>query len=285
MNVKLQSEYVVNLERIATPREQCLLFRLGTIDRSVLSEAEKFRFDHAPVLNEVDELLGVVAVAHVRKLYDDGKTLVLADPEIRLNQIDDLVPALTLLQQMQQDRAVVIRDTNGEHESDWFALVTISDLNRHPFRSHLYPIVAELESALAQLIDQTYSDPWDWITWTGEAAQIGHIGRWELEKRNGVDTSPITGCTLTDLINVIVNSDELRPALGFTSKKQFKDFAGSFINVRNQIMHPVRPLILGSEDVRTLHQRLSNLLDLTSRVNALNDERSRHRKAPLRYMP
>jgi hypothetical protein len=285
MGLSITDNYLVNLERISTPKESLLMFQTGPIDVQRLAEARSRRFDHAPVTDGADQLLGVISVAHVEQLHHAGLPIEPADPELYLHEFADRISLLPFLEEIAERRAVVIRDTDGQHDPDWFALVTISDLNRHAFRSHLYPLVAELETVLADLIDRTYDDPWSWITWTGESAQIGHIGRWELEKRKGVDTSPITGCTLTDLINVIAKSDDLRPALGFGNRKKFQEFSGPFALLRNQIMHPVRPLILEANDVNELYRRVLNLLELTSRVTALIDERSQDSPEPLRFMP
>ncbi len=276
---------VIDLERIATPKEECLIFRIGTIDAGTLVQAEEFRFDHAPVLSKQGELLGVIPVAHVRELYSHEFTIEADDPAIRLRRLDDILPVLDFLEDIEQDRAVVIRDTNNQHDPDWFALVTISDLNRHAFRSHLYPLFAELEVQLAELIERTYDDPWEWLEWTGEDAKVTHVGRWILEQRNGVDTSPVTGCTLTDLLRVVSGSDKLRGMLGGISKNKFKDCTGSFPGLRNQIMHPVRPLILELDDVSKLRTRLSQVLELTDLVTAANSQLRHGTRAPLSFLP
>jgi len=100
--------------------------------------------------------------------------------------------------------------------------------------------------------------------------QIQVIGSWELEKRNNVDTSPITAAMLTDLIGVVSKAEALRDALGFKSKRQFDKVTNAIPNLRNQIMHPVRPLILCQDDVTKLHSTLAAVLDLTDRVTMLN---------------
>lgn len=280
------SAHVVNLRQISTPRERCLMLQTGVIERESVDEAELARFDQLPVIDESGILRRLVQVTHARQLLEAGCQLALSDPALVLHEVDAQLPVLTLLEELEKSRAVIIRDIHDNDQAvDWFAMVTISDLNRHPFRSHVYPILAELEAALAALIDRYFDDPWTWLPLTGEDAQVSHIGRWELEKRRGVDTSPITGCTLIDMINVVARSEELLKELGFRSKTEFKNLTGSFRDVRNQVMHPVRPLILDPEDVGKLHITVRNIVHVTERAVVKNTALSQEGKAPLRYLP
>jgi len=262
------------------------MLQTGVIERESVDEAELARFDQLPVIDESGILRRLVQVTHARQLLEAGCQLALSDPALVLHEVDAQLPVLTLLEELEKSRAVIIRDIHDNDQAvDWFAMVTISDLNRHPFRSHVYPILAELEAALAALIDRYFDDPWTWLPLTGEDAQVSHIGRWELEKRRGVDTSPITGCTLIDMINVVARSEELLKELGFRSKTEFKNLTGSFRDVRNQVMHPVRPLILDPEDVGKLHITVRNIVHVTERAVVKNTALSQEGKAPLRYLP
>ncbi len=167
-------------------------------------------------------------------------------------------------------------------DDDWFALVTISDLNRHSFRSLLYPILAELESALAKLIERHCEDPWVWLDTTSEDTQIRLIGRWEYERRRSVDTTPVAGCTLIDMINIVARFRDLRSTLGFASRNKFDDATGSFSNLRNKIMHPVRPLILDPDDVCQLQETLAAILRLTEGTIAANSAQIEQGRVPVR---
>lgn len=266
--------YPVDLRRLSTPREQCLMATVGRVDESVVARAEAERFDQLPVLDKSGCLHGLVAVEHVRRLLDGGRELDISDSEIYLGVVDEHPSLFTLLAELSRYRALIYRDggdsSTSAPEQDWFALVTISDLNRHAFRSYLYPILAELEASLAELIDRQFGDPWSWLSLMNEDGQVRVVGRWELEKRNSVETSPIAGAMLTDMIQIASKSKVLRDSLGYSSASQFKDAAGSIPVLRNQVMHPVRPLILAQEDVRTLQARLATIVGLTERVTAAN---------------
>jgi len=266
--------YPVEIRRLSTPREECLTLTIGSIDEGTVAEAKAKRFDQLPVLDHLGKLLGLVAREHIEVLLQEGGSLHATDSGLHLREIGDQYPLLSLLENFEEHRALVFRDpkrlSDGGWSNDWFAMVTISDLNRHPFRAYLYPIMADLETALAELIDRHFEDPWDWLSLLSDEAKVPLIGRWELEKRNSVDTSMIAGCTLTELIKVVHECDEIRDALGFKSSNQFKNFSGSFPGVRNSIMHPVRSLILVQEDVHKLRSRIDRILELTARTRALN---------------
>jgi hypothetical protein len=278
-------QYVVNLERISTPKEQLLMFRTGPVDKDVLGRAKKLRFDHAPVVDASGKLRGVVPVARVEELRDAGRSLEPTDPTLYLHELNDRMLVLPFLEEIAEHRAVVIRDTDNEHDPEWFALVTISDLNRHPFRSHLYPMIAELEANLAQLVDAAFPDPSTWILKTTEERQVYHFGQWRVAETKGVDTSPVISCTLMDLINVVAKTETLWEALEYRGRKIFEKSTSPLRDLRNQIMHPVRPLILSQEDVSDLHGKLSTVLDLTSRVNILNERLAHDGTALMRHMP
>lgn len=277
-------DYLVDLYLISTPRERCLLMHTGAIDEEILRAAETARFDQLPVIDETGILCGLVATIEVKRLREEGRDISDTETPLHFFEVESRPPLMVLLKALEQHRAIIFRSAEPQ-AGDWFALVTISDLNRHPFRSHLYPIVAELEEALAKLIVSTYDDPWTWLAWTGEEAQVRHIGRWELEKRKGVDTSPITGCTLPDLINIVGKSTEILEELGIKSRSRFKALTSGFAVVRNQIMHPVRPLILDQNDVRSLQSIVGNIVNLTSMVDELNSETSAQVHATVHIQP
>ena len=250
------------------------MLTVGRIDPNIVAIAETKRFDQLPVLDPSGTLLGLIGLENVRDRLEGNLALTSSDPELHLSEIEENPPLLSLLAQLSSHRALVLRSNHHNSEAvtndDWFALITISDLNRHVFRAYLYPILAKLEASLAELIDRRFADPWTWLPSLRPERQVQVIGRWELEKRNSVETSPITGAMLTDMLQVVSMGEELRRDLGFTSKSKFNEHAGSIPNLRNQIMHPVRPLVLCQKDVLKLHSTLEGIVSLTQGVYALN---------------
>ncbi len=266
--------YPVDLWRISTLREDCTTLTVGSVDEIKVAYAETQRFDQLPVLDQTGRLCGLIDIRDARALLDNKQPLLHSDPSLNRCEIDENPPLVSLLAELSCHRAVVFRDKRRQsamvRRDDWFALVTVSNLNRHPFRAHLYPILTELEALLAELIERHFEDPQDWLKLLAANRRIEVIGIWELAKRGNVDTSPISGCMLTDLIKVVAKSCELLGELGFKSRNNFESVYGFVPELRNQIMHVVRPLIVCQGDVAKLQSNLVQISDLTERVRKLS---------------
>jgi hypothetical protein len=263
------------------------MLRTGVMNEVDLNKAEASRFDQLPVIDVDDAFCGLIATTEARKLYDAGRELERSDPAIHLHQINAQLLLTDLLTTLADNRAVVIQEhgNGSNHRAHWFAIVTISDLNRHHFRAELYPVITEFEAAAAELIDRWFVDPWAWLSKISEDKLVSILGRWELQKRKGVDISPINGCMLTDLVNVIGSFEEIRAKLGFTSGSKFKDATGTFAELRNKIMHPVRPLVLSLEDIKRLRGTIVHIVQLTQRVHDVIRTLDINQTLSPRYLP
>lgn len=262
----------VDLRPLSTGREHCLTLRTGPIDPDTIQQAETSRFDQLPVLDDSARLCGLIATKRARQLLDAGDELDPVAHKLDFRIFTQTVDLFDLLGAFEDHRAVIFRrdEDDAASDDDWFALVTISDLNRHPFRSRLYPILAELESALAELIDRHFKHSDEWLSVCSEDARARILNMWQLAIRNRVDISPITGCTLIDMINIVKKSAALCLLLGFSSQSAYKKATGSLSDLRNQILHPVRPLILDQHDVHKLQETLDVVLRLTERAATPN---------------
>lgn len=261
----------VDLMRLSTPREACLMVTVGVINREMVDRALMNRFDQLPVLDGNGNLCGVVASKHVAELLERDEPLVESDPAIELNEIDPKPGLLTVLQEFSEHRSLVIRDTTrGER---WFGLVTLSDLNRHAFRALLYPVLAQLEELMANFIVNNTEDHWDWLKYLSEDAQARLIGRWEIDKRKSVDIDVMAGCTLTEMITIVQKSKVLSSRLGFTTTNRFREQHGAIPEIRNRVMHPVRPLVSSQSEVCKLYERITGVVELSSKLAELTKDR------------
>ncbi len=280
-------DLLVDLGPLSTDRAHCLTLTTGPIDRERLEIAEEYRFDQLPVLDPRGWLRGLIAAKQARAMLDSGTELAPTSAEIHMREVAPSMMLFELLDGLSASRAVVVRDTQraANSEEDWFALVTISDLNRHPFRTMLYQPLVDLEVALAELIDLYFDDPWDWIVLTSDYSQVRIVGQWELEKRSSVDTHPVTGCMLSDLLNVLGKSAELREQVGYKAKGKYDKLTGGFAAFRNQVMHPVRPLILDHRDVDLFHRNVEGVMSLSAKVWSLNRDLQEELTRGIRYLP
>lgn len=88
----------------------------------------------------------------------------------------------------------------------------------------------------------------------------------EVTRKRRVDVSPVAACTLTQLLNVIGSFAELRGRFGCESRSKWDGLAGPIIELRNKVMHPVRPMVLEQGDVGRLQSATRALVDVYRRL-------------------
>lgn len=253
------------------PIASCVAVSLGPIREDILEQLEYAGYEQAPVLGETGEVVGIVDTVRLRELFAEDRILA-ADAEILCptviaasTTVDELLEALAVSR-----AALVVED--DRHGLVGF--VTISDLNRHSVRRTVYGVLAELEDRLARLIERHFLDSWQWLGRLSEDHQIRLLGYAELTRKRGVDISLINACTLTQLLSIVGAFGELRLRLGFESRSQWDCHVGPVIGLRNKVMHPVRPMVLGREDVEPLHVAIAALAEIHGRVCAFGPDDS-----------
>ena len=271
------------LRTLCVPLDHCISVKTGKVDPSVLAELETRGFDQAPVYSsDRMSVFGLISTKRLREFLEAGIEVDGHDPEVR-NEAHFLYTGafLTLerlLSTLSERRAVfVVRESSATEHGYvvWnYGLLTISDLNRHALRSALYTLFSLLESGLASLIQDSFTESWEWIRTLGENHQVGILGYWELSRRKGVDVGPIAAATLAQLLQVVARSKELMTTLGFKSRNEFEKLTAHIPETRNWVMHPVRPLIFDTADVATLRETVASVLSLHETVHG-----TRSRKA------
>lgn len=266
------------LRTLCVPLDHCISVKTGKVDPSVLEELETRGFEQAPVYSsDRMSVFGLISTKRLREFLEAGIEVDSIDPEIR-NDAHFLYtgPFLTLeqlLSTLSGRRAVfVVRESSATEHGyvAWnYGLLTISDLNRHALRSALYTLFSLLESGLASLIQDRFTESWEWIRTLGENHQVGILGYWELSRRKGVDVGPIAAATLAQLLQVVARSKELLATLGFKSRSEFEKLTTHIPETRNWVMHPVRPLIFDTADVETLRETVASVLSLHGSVDRI----------------
>jgi hypothetical protein len=270
------SEY--ELQTLCIPLDRCLTIAPGPIDPQLVCELLARGFDQAPVQDEEHRTrFGLVTTNHLVELSASGQPLLSTDPQLCDGRselsIGPFVTVTRMLEALSDRRAVlVVRSSSatGETVEQVHGLLTISDLNRQPFRAAIYSLLAELESGIAVLVGAHFQDPWDWVSSLSEEHQVRILGYWELTKRRGVDVGPIAAVTLSQLIQVLARSRTLLAALGFNSRNQFEDATGVLAELRNQVMHPVRPMVLEQADVHRVLRGVSSAEALFAKVETVS---------------
>ncbi len=271
----------VELVDLCVPIGACICVGLGPVERKAVLMLQEQGYDQAPVLGaDPKSPIGLVKTSHLDALLRSGGPLSAEDPEIdrgdaRFGVDHTEIPLEVLLERFTRVRALLVF-TPAQHSepspgpSDWFlGLLTLSDLNRQAFRGRLYSMMSEVEVGLASIVSRVFLDSWDWIRHLNEENQVRILGYWELARRKGVDVGPIAATTLTQLLQVAGRAAKVLSVLGY-SPADFTALSGPIPEVRNRVMHPVRPLVLGPEDVGIVLKAVRALHDLGDRIAKIN---------------
>jgi hypothetical protein len=274
---------IIDLENILIPWSKCYCISLGPISIDTIDEMKLRDFDYAPVSMTREQsslIVGLISRNDLEIIQretgelekDEQKIIDFSDAELWLRP--DLEE---LLKKMAQLPAwfVYYEGDAGEYGTlrASYGLITRSDLNKHHFRSIIYEIFAELETLLAEFVLISNEDHLNWIRRLSEDSQARILGYWELSKLENVNTGPVTGATLSDLLNVIAKDSKSLSVLGYKSRNSFEKNIGLIPGIRNQIMHPVRPLINSGESCTRLSIALREMLSLTEKLRHFIDQK------------
>lgn len=265
----------VPLEDICIRLADCVSVQPGPIDDCSLNALLEKGYDQAPVDDPAtNRFWGLVDTEHLIELKRHGKHLDENDPHVRdeekLFRTGSFTSIYGLLDKLRNLRAIIVVRVSSASDygyAEFIAgLFTISDLNRHAIRTILYRLLASVEDGLARIVERQHADPWDWIRLLNEDAQVRALGYWEISKRRGVDIGPIASLNLTHLLGIVAKSPRLLGLLEFKARSAFEKFTGCIPDFRNRIMHPVRPLVLGQQDVEGVYKAARSLEELRDRI-------------------
>jgi len=266
----------VDMQEILVPWRECLGVPLGPVSPALLDQMRVCDFDYASVFSSTEPnegVLGLVSRERLEELVQVGQELTKDDEGILFAGYGEIwvrTSLDTLLRKMAERSAwMVVYEGDAEEYGPLFVsygLVTRSDLNKLSVRVIVYQLLAKLEMALASLVSKSVSDHLSWIRRLSDESQARILGYWELSKLRGVDIGPVASATLAELLKVIGKDEDLRSRIGYNSHNAFKRDVGAIPDIRNQTMHPVRPLITHTESCLRLEAVLRTAIKLTEGV-------------------
>lgn len=260
------NEEHLDLLQLSTPRQRWVTVQLGPIEPCPLTALECQRFDQAPVVDASGAAVGVVLTDRLRVLANAGASLEAQDVD-QSTPLPRFLSVPATLAALADRRAALVRSTEGS-----WALLSLSDLNKHAFRAHLYAKLAELELIIAGELPHRFQNPFIWIERLGLRQQVNVLGNWEVAKRNNVDVGPEAAMPLGDLVDAFSHSSDACASMGL-SQKQFRALAHSAVALRNKVMHPVRFLVVDPPSVAELHQTYDKMERLLRLLAALRERR------------
>ncbi|QLG60497.1 hypothetical protein [Halorarum salinum] len=135
------------------------------------------------------------------------------------------------------------------------SIITLADLNDRRLRAILYQLISSVEVVLSHAIEATHPDGEDLIKHMDEVS----IGRWKKAEYNVGQLHPTEYMGFGDLKDVASRSSEITSSLGYDGKGDFNHNLNKARDLRNQVMHPSRNLIMDHKDVEDLNIAVKQL--------------------------
>jgi hypothetical protein len=245
---------------MVTLRPDWVCAELGKRNHDALAKLEELHFNQAPVEDPTAAPLGwrLVATATLRELLAHGKVLDESGPFLEADTLhlnNDLRLNCTEL-----FRAFETSDAKFVVWQDQIVgLLTTSDLNKRHVRALLFQKFFALEAALARMVGEAYGHYAEWLSFLGEDAKAHVLGWTQVARMNDRDIDPIETVMLRHLVEIVCGSKELQGRLGIKPAKKARSALMRLANLRNTVMHPVRPLVLDSADVTAIKENLIQL--------------------------
>lgn len=249
----IQPRIHIKLPLIMTPSRKLISVKASVSAREAAARAKNDAFDQLPVVNDKDQITGLVYVDQIQKLPVDALVSDYVVPLEESGQLrieDGISKAVQILHR--QPASLV---TDGVKI---VGLVHRSDLNKHPARTYFYLWLSNLEMMLARLVSLRLPSN-AWIEHLGEHAQIQVLGKMEVASRRNNSIDPIEYLDLSNLVRIIAKSKVLYGELGFDSRSKLEDGLGGLVALRHDIMHPVRTLVSDTESMDVLTNREKTL--------------------------
>lgn len=141
-----------------------------------------------------------------------------------------------------------------------YRIITIADLNRRIVGEQLYPFIAELESSIAEVIEDDVNDPKKMYYNVSEKI----IGRREKDILEDIEMHTAEYLSLGDMIGFLKGREHLLDEFGFESPSDCGSRLSSIQDLRNRVMHSNRTLIRSREDIQKTLERVEDIEEILS---------------------
>ena len=259
----IQPRIHIKLPSIMTPSRQFVSAKASANAREAAANARNDAFDQLPVVDDHGLVTGLVYVTQLRKLPEDAPVsncVIPLDESGQLRIKDGISKAVQILHthpaSLVTDGAKVV------------GLVHRSDLNKHPARTYFYLWLSALEIDLACLVTLKLPDD-KWIESLRDSVQIMILDKIQFESRRNNNIAPIEYVNFSDLVEIIEKNESLYSELSFNSQKEAHRGLGGLVDLRHNIMHPVRALVSDIESMDRLVSREKRLRAITLAVKKI----------------
>jgi hypothetical protein len=162
------------------------------------------------------------------------------------------------------------------NETEVVGLVSVVDLNSRQVKVYFYNLLSELEIRLGRFLASKVTEGELLGMELGNTKEAnGGKNSYEESKRcyekdlkSGVESSFIEYLYLSQFIKIIVKKD-LHSALGYSRKSEFNSELGSLNDLRNQVAHPNRSIIIDANSVERLWKQITMIEKVLSHLRSI----------------
>ena len=145
--------------------------------------------------------------------------------------------------------------------------VTVSDFNKQPARAYLYMLLATVEIGLADLLRRRFStDQTQLLAFLSDDARQDVEEHYRADRALNLEGDFVSYLEFSQLLRIVGKHPSVRDGLGYRSRNAWDAEVGSIVDLRNEVMHPVRTLVSGKGGlvrVQGLEVRLRRIVSRT----------------------
>jgi CBS domain protein len=239
--------------------ERATTFRADASQRDVFKVLHGSNFDQAPIVNNGDPI-GYILRTDLDHESTDSVNAVARDIAPPVLTSGD-APIASVTRWLAYSSFLFVVDGTGIT-----GFVTPADVNKQPGRTYFYLLLAEFEMALAELLRREFESPKAALDMLRPERKERVLKQHDEHRAMNVDADIISEMMFADVL-CVARGSSIPEKLGCASKREWDRATGSLENLRNDVMHPVRPLFFDKrplEKLAELGDRLQDLVRSTS---------------------
>ena len=218
----------ISARHVMTPLNSALSVRVSARVEEVVALLKPHGFDQAPVTNG-KEIVGFVTRRSAEEAPSGSRIRVqrLASPFL----VSADAPVGTLMRRLSQAPMVFAVEEHG-----LAGFVTLSDLNKHPVRTHFYLLLADLEMTMAAEARSALDDPAEALEMLTKGRRKKALEQHDGARKLNVDADVLTAFQFSDLLTTVARAG-LHRRFGFASATSWRRATKGLTSFRDQVMH------------------------------------------------
>lgn len=264
--IELEFDEAFQAQHLAVPMSQAFAVAPRDDAAEAAARLRERRFDQAPVM-ERERILGFILT---RKLT-----------ETRIRYVSDAMVPLG-------SGNVVSADASIGRLMEWIiepgflfvlegrdvtGFIAPSDFNKQPVRGYLYLLLARLEVGLAELVRRRFANQEDALAVLPAEGQTTVRDRYDDDRIANQESELLAYFDFSHLVRVVAEDGELRQMVGAGSRNGWSNHSGGLVRLRNEVMHPVRNVVLAKGSLIHLQDREQRIRRLIEIVEGLLSDR------------